>query len=485
MKQFLKIPVWLFFVLLGTFVLRIPSFFEPYSYGDEMIYLTLGEGVRQGLTLYKDVHDNKPPLLYLTAALAGNLFFFKTILAFWHLATIFLFWKLTQIFFSKKKAHVIATILFSIFTTIPLLEGTIVNAELFMIGPTILGFYLLLMKNPSLKSFFYAGLLFSISTLFKVPALFEVPAIIFFLLFVRKKIPPSYTTLFKGFLVLGFGFILPILYSFGWYFLKGALNEYIGAAFLQNVGYISAWRPSDHEKPFIIKNAPLLIRGGIVLIGIIVLGVYRKRLSNVFIFSTLWLLFGLFGVTLPERPYPHYLIQVVAPAAILFTILFTSEKKEQVYTIMPLCLLFFVPVYFQFWHYQTIPYYTRFVRYTSNQIEEQDYLKSFGGEVPSTYMFAKILKAYTKEHDQVMIWGDRPALYALSKRLPPIQYVAGYHINDFTSYEIISERLFESKPKAIVVLKESPETASFQSLLSDFYYEAETLLEGKLFIRKN
>ena len=89
-------PNWLVGILALVIILRIPSFFEPYYYGDEMIYVTLGQGVRQGVTLYKDIYDNKPPLLYLTAALAGDLFWFKAILAFWSLVTIFIFYKLSS-----------------------------------------------------------------------------------------------------------------------------------------------------------------------------------------------------------------------------------------------------------------------------------------------------------------------------------------------------------------------------------------------------
>ena len=41
------IPNWLIVILALVFLLRVPSFFEPYYYGDEMIYLALGQGVRQ------------------------------------------------------------------------------------------------------------------------------------------------------------------------------------------------------------------------------------------------------------------------------------------------------------------------------------------------------------------------------------------------------------------------------------------------------
>jgi len=101
----LHTPKWLFWLLVVVLILRIPSFFEPYSYGDEMIYLTLGEAVRRGIPLYKAIHDNKPPLLYPTAAVAGNLFWFKAILAFWHAVCVYLFWKLSEVFFKKIKAQ--------------------------------------------------------------------------------------------------------------------------------------------------------------------------------------------------------------------------------------------------------------------------------------------------------------------------------------------------------------------------------------------
>src|SRR3990170_5025838 len=171
-------PTWLFFVLSIVFILRIPSFFEPYSYGDEMIYLTLGEAIRRGIPLYSGIHDNKPPLLYIMAAVAGRLFWFKAILAIWHLITVFIFFKLSEIIFPKRKsAQKIATIVFALLTTIPLLEGNIVNAELFMIGPTIMAFYILLSKKLSFRKIFAAGVLFSFSSLFKVPAVFDVPII--------------------------------------------------------------------------------------------------------------------------------------------------------------------------------------------------------------------------------------------------------------------------------------------------------------------
>ena len=58
-------------VIFLIIILRVPSIFEPYWYGDEGIYLTIGNALAQGETLYRDIHDNKPPFIYLLALRAG------------------------------------------------------------------------------------------------------------------------------------------------------------------------------------------------------------------------------------------------------------------------------------------------------------------------------------------------------------------------------------------------------------------------------
>ena len=57
-NKHLHTPNWLFIILAIVLILRIPTFFEPYSYGDEMIYLALGEAVRQNIPLYRGIHPS-------------------------------------------------------------------------------------------------------------------------------------------------------------------------------------------------------------------------------------------------------------------------------------------------------------------------------------------------------------------------------------------------------------------------------------------
>jgi len=451
-----NIPNWLLVTLSSVFLLRIPSFLEPYFYGDEMIYMTLGQGVRQGLTLYKNLHDNKPPLLYLTAAVAGNLFWFKVILAFWSLVTIFFFYKLTRVLFEKNtRAQKIATIIFAFATTLPLLEGLTVNSELFMIVFTIGAFLILLNDKVKIKGVYTAGILLGIGALYKIPAAFDAPIIVLY--WIITKGFRDWKNILKNTTVLIIGFATPILITFVWYFGKGILPEYIKAAFLQNVGYLSSFRPEDVQKSFIVRNAPLLIRAAVVFLGSIILFIFRVKLSKKFILVSLWILFSLFAITLSERPYPHYFIQAIGPISILLATFFVEKSVEQSLVVLPLTLSFFVPFYYKFWYYPTLPYYTRFVRFAAGIDTKSTYFDKFSIGINRDYKIADFLANSSTNSDRVFMWGpDSPTVYALSKRFPPIKYVADYHVMDFSSKAIVAKNIAADPPKFIILTNSYP-----------------------------
>lgn len=453
----IHIPNWLVILFAVVIVLRIPSFFEPFSYGDEMIYLTLGEAMRQGMTLYRDIHDNKPPFVYILAAIAGNVFWFRVILAFWNIATIYIFWKLAQVILPKReKVQKVATIIFALLTTLPLLEGQVANAEVFMIGPTLLAFLILLTRKLNFKNLFLAGLLFSAASLFKVPALFDVPVIIAFWLIYLKGGKEALGALGLKVLYLSLGFLSPIAFSFLWYYLKGAGGEYLVAAFLQNVGYLSSWRPAATQ-PFLVRNAPLVVRGLIVFLGSAILYLKRARLSKTFVLLCLWTVFSLFAVTLSGRPYPHYLIQAVPPISFFLAMLLTDKTLEQVLVIIPLSLAIFVPVYFKFYYYPTAHYYGRFLEFATGQISKEEYFAKFDGNVNRNYKIADVVLRSTSKKDKIFVWGDSPPIYALTRRFPPLKYVATYHINDFFSQKETFKILNFDNPTLIIILPDAPE----------------------------
>jgi hypothetical protein len=464
------IPVWLFVLLLAVIIFRIPSFFEPYSYGDETIYLTLGQGIRNGLTLYKDLHDNKPPLLYITAAVAGNLFWFKGILLLTNLFGITLFYKFSEKLFPKIKYFPeISTVIFSVLTTLPFFEGNTVNAENLMIFPTLGAFYIILFKSRNYKNIFLAGLLFSISSLYKIPAIFDFPAVIFLWLISMKFTKKNVIKLCKDSTVLLLGIATPIMLTFIYYLLKGAFSEYLIAAYLQNFGYLSSWRPNSQKDPFLVKNAPLLIRGGLVITTNLFLFIIRKKVDKKYLLLVSWLSLSIFGITLSERPYPHYLLQATAPVSFLFALMFSSISLLQVYAVFPLAIFFLVPLFYGFWHYRSINYYTNFANLAVGNITKEKYIDSFGGRTKMNYEIAGIVDLLTKPSDKIFIWEDSAQIYALSKRLPPFKYITGYHINDFSSIESVISTLDEKPPKVIVIFHESNPQPPLSTFIKNNY----------------
>jgi len=464
-------PLWLEIFFAIIFILRIPSFFEPYYYGDEMIYLALGEGIRQGLPLYLSLHDNKPPLLYLTAAIAGNLFIFKVILAFWNIITVYGFWKLVKALFPQsRRIQNTSTILFGIMTTLPLFEGNTVNAELFMIGPVIFAFWILISKENSIKNLFISGLLFSFASLFKIPAAFDILGIIiFWLAFTKLKLQSIKEFVRKAF-YLSLGFITPIALTFVWYYFAGSFKEYLIAAFLQNFGYVSSWRPSTIELTFLEKNGPLLIRAGIMFLSFIILILLKNKLSKNFILLSAWLIATLFAVTLSERPYPHYFVQSLAPLSILLGMLIGLKNIEQGLSIIPLTIAFFVPFYFKFWYYPTLSYYQRFAEFSVGKINKENYFNKFSENINTNYKVADYLLSSTNKNDKVFAWSnDSSAIYSLSRRMPPTKYVADYHFNDFSRPEEIISILSKENPKFIVVSKNSFEFPELNVFLTQNY----------------
>lgn len=482
-KTLPSLPVWLVMILMVVIFLRIPSLFYPYSYGDEGIYLTLGQAIRQGLTIYRDIHDNKPPMLYLLAAISNSLFWFRVILMIWNLGTIVVFWKLAQYFFKEKFLSIFSsTILFALLTTLPIFEGNIANAEVFMILPILTGLLLIFCgKRREELRFLASGALFSLAVLFKVPAGFDFLALGLFLLFFLS-LKSWQVTIKKGVLLL-VGFSLPILLFLFYFTLKEALPYFLQAGFLQNIGYLSSWKGKSQGMIF---NTGFILRIFSLLALTVFLWLTRKKLDKNLIFLCLWLIFSLFGATLSERPYPHYLVQVLPPVSLLVGLFFSKIKNlERLLLLFFLCLFLIAYQHFHFWGYPTIAYYQNFFAWATKQKTNEEYLQYFNSNLPRNQQIASFLIHHTTADERIFIWGeDAPCLYALSRRLPPGKYAANYHVKDFNGYQETLEAITSVQPKYIVVLDQKDEFPQLELILAKDYHPFSTLDSTILFFRK-
>ncbi len=505
-KTFLLRHELLIFILCLTAFLRLPSLMEPYWYGDEGIYLTLGTGIRNGLTLYKQIHDNKPPGIYFIAAIAGSMFWFRFILLIWNLTSIAVFHWISVKLLKPKESKpfmigktpfprpTIATFTTLLFALLPFVaEGNVANGEIFMLLPVLIGYALLLLmqdsKIPKTKMMLIAasGFSFSMAFLIKVPAIFDaIAAGVFFFLITKQttNIKEKVSSLLRSIIsiypwVFAGAFLLPILISIAYYYIIGAGEPYLKAAILQNVGYLSSWSTGTH-KPNLAQTG---LAGRSVGVGIVTLALIFLPLglsANV-VLVLLWMAYATYGALLSERPYPHYLIQVIPPISLLLAIFIQKLQalksqlvlKRELGNLILLGLsvgiLIFAVVSLKFWSYSIPPYFQNYFKFMTGKISRDQYLAFFDQTLPEQYKLATYIVESTTPSDRIFIWGDLPSLYALTRRLPPGRFTAAYHVKDFNAHDETVAAIVTTPPKLILIDKRIETYAQLTGILAEEY----------------
>lgn len=469
-----------FWYLLGLtfvfFLFRLPSLFEPNWYGDEGVYQVLGDAIRSGRLLYRDIWDNKPPLLYtLYAILGSDQFAVRLASLIFGVISIFLFYKICKKIFEKPKPSLVITTFFTVLLALPVLEGNIANAENFMLVPTLLSALMILkikngdtkkIQNKNLLVIFISGLALGISFLFKIVALFDFAAfLVFMALFSDRKVLEhimngKYTFEVKKILsfILGFS-ILPLLTA-GFFILKGAFSEFITATFFSNIGYVG------YGNKFIVPQGLLIIK--LALLGSLIAFLYSKRNSvnlNI-IFVLIWFSFSLFNAFFSQRPYTHYLLVLLSSISLLIGLCFYENKWRAANLL--LLIIFSLLIFKNFTFYgKVIYYYQNYISFVTNRETVMQYQRFFDRETPVDYELAAFIKTNTKQNESIFTWGNNAQLYKLTNNLPPGRYTVAYHITGSKNgVEETTKALANKKPKIIVIM---PGINFFPFSLSNYY----------------
>ena len=425
---------WSWLIIFVVFIfLRLPSLFEPLTYGDEGIYMALGQAKRAGLTFYRDIHDNKPPLLYLVATASPTFFVYRLFYFLFSLVGFFVFRRLAQVLYPKSKAsQLISLAVFAVLASIPLFEGQIGNAENYIIYLSSAAF-LLLVSHSSPLAFFGAGVLFSLSTLFKIPGGFDFVAagIIFFLL-PAKKIGEILSFWKKNrFWLFLAGFFAPLILTTLYYYQVGAGSAFVRAALAQNIPYLSSW---GQEKTTGFQ-LPISMIGKVFIVALPTLGLFLTRHQKkplVVKISVIWFVYALFAALLSSRPYPHYLLQAVPAIALGAGLLITTSPKlfRTLPIIFTLCL-WLIFNKFNYYRYPVLTYYQNFFQYATGQIDSVEYLGFWGNWAFDLTKIGHYINTHSQSNQKIFVWSDQPAIYPISRRLPVGRFTAAYHIKTF------------------------------------------------------
>lgn len=469
---------------LGFLFLRLSSLFEPYWYGDEGIYLTIGQAIRKGVVPYLQIHDNKPPLLYYLAALGQTVFGFRLILLLMMAVTIFVFYKLVKLILKDGFHAKIAVVLFIILTSIPLLEGNIANSEIFMLLPTIAGIYFIF-KGKTNLNYFWAGLLLGIAFTLKMPVIIELIFIGIWII-VSKFKKEKIRNIFENLVMVAGGFWLPISIWMIYFWSKGAISEFFFASLWNNFGYLSSWQTGTHSGS--ATEGGLLTRFLILSVyWLIIAFLYKKKyIEKNVSFVFMWAGATFFGSLLSTRPYPHYLIQVLPTLCLIVPIIVWNKSGfGKTLGLLWFLVLGLAIVNYKFYFYRTISYYNNFYSYALGRKSDGDYRAFFGKRVNEIYKIAEYIKQNTKNDEKIFVWGDEPDIYALSDRLPAGRYTVAYHVIDFDKSDETITKIKAELPTVVVYY--SMENRSFEGLeiiLAKFYKISQSFGDGIIYTRR-
>ena len=229
-----------------------------------------------------------------------------------------------------------------------------------------------------------------------------------------------------------------------------------------------------------------MTRAVILGLALLLIWLNRKKFSLGFGLTLVWLVTALFGSLLSGRPYPHYLLEIVGPAALLVALFLTQISiYTSIFTLGLTLLVVGAVVRYNFWYYRSLPYYQNFLEYILGRKTREQHDGFWGDEVSTNNEVAGYIRKVTNSGDKIFIWGTRPAIYTLAKRLPVGKYTVAYHVLDFSAKEEIANQLIKEQPKIIGVVANEVEFSQLSGMLASNYVLVKVVGGVEIYLRLN
>ncbi|MEI7604178.1 MAG: glycosyltransferase family 39 protein [bacterium] len=455
-KLKLGLNLGLFFIFIFIIIAKIPFLFDPPWYSDEGIYAAVAHEMNSGELLYKDVWDNKPPIIYYTYLIGiklfnNPLFFARFLTVITAIISTILFYKIIKKVFINKK-YFIPVFLFALFFSTPFLEGNIANAENYYALFSVAGLYFLLQGFDKKKYLFLFGLMYGIGVMIKIHPLFEFIALFIFLILSNLKkegIVDYFKKDFKYLIYPIIGLLIPFIFFSLVFIFQGNFTDFINTLLSQGTNYIK----NDYNNiiDFLIGSLTgktILLITSIVIISYLY---FKKNIfkNDYFLLIILLFIFSLYSVFLSGRIYIHYLLEIVCPSILLviYFINYISGKRntEKIlyYLLITFIFLSLITPFAIFvkdkaeeakskgrdlWSYSSyyLYHYIDFGKKVSGNITEAEYNSQFDGNINRLYELVN--RTNSLKNKNIFVLDDIPWYYVLSDSNDSSKYVVYYHL---------------------------------------------------------
>lgn len=423
-------------VLLATLLLRLPSLFEPPWYDDEGIYAAVAQSMLAGSRLYTDVADSRPPGMYLIYALLLAVNSFDVFAVKLGATAAVLMTQVTVFYLAWKgwglKTAGTAIAILGLVMSLPVVEGNLANAEVFMELPVALGMLLAVHRR-----YLWAGVAFGAAFLIKQITGVEFAACLVGLLLFAPDAR-------RGIALAIAGFVAPVLAATVVLAAVGVLNDFLFVGFGYYFGYVQR-EARIPASTIVIKAA--LVAATVALTWWLSRG-ERSQQRFMRTLPALWTAFAIFGALFTSRPYPHYLLEAVPALALLAATVFvagwntplpqfTTGRAAAIAGVSVVTCALFLSIYVP-WVRWAAPdkmpgYYENFYLMMSGQRSIMAYNDAFDLRVNRNFVVLNLLRTLAKPGEKVLIWGEEPWLYALADLRAAVPYVVSYYAYEMPS----------------------------------------------------
>ena len=324
-------------VCLIPLLFYLPFAFSPFE-RDEGVYATVAQGLLRGELPYRDLFDNKPPLVYGWYAL-GFLTFGESVAAPRIMAALFLCQSAGVLFaysrsvFSQKTAF-LASGFFGLSAGLPFV-GLHANTEAFM---TVWLVGSLLSATQAFRTgktswFFLSGILIGVAIMTKQVAIWNLMTFAAAAAWWGWRLDGSPLRRAAPAAALAAAGLIPVAIAAAPYLVTGSPGDFMYANFWYNYRYVGLL--SSVERVFILERSALFSLFFLALAGPWILGsllglvtLSRGPRTKDHVILVLFTLASALGVATGGRFYPHYFLQLTPAMAILSAVALSNMNHR-------------------------------------------------------------------------------------------------------------------------------------------------------------
>ena len=481
----------LLLICLLPIALFIPWADDPLE-RDESVYATIARGLLDGDVPYRDLFDNKPPLVFGWYALSfvvlgENEVAPRIVAAFLLSLTTLALFAEARVLFSRRVAYT-AAVAFALSTGLPFV-ALHANTEAYMLLPMVTSLlaFTMGMRSGRLGWFLAAGALGALAVMTKQVAVWNLAALALTGIVWRWRTSESMAGRAAPLVFLAAGSAATMAFIATPFFAVGALGDLAYANVSYNRLYIAALTFGDRAfnlaqgGAFVFAiAAPLLAAAGLGLVKVLL---KSKRAVDYLLVA--WAMASIAGVAMAGRFFPHYFLHALPAAALLAAVLafdyFPGPGSRRIARPALLAMIALTVVAMA----------TNGALYLAPWRSEQRVAPTVFHQklwAENSELLGAYIAARTSPEDTIFNLGRESQIYFYADRRPAVRYFYDYvYAYDEETVRVTIDALRAEKPVYVVDSIQPPlfdpaqRPAAFQQFLDEEYeYEGRVLLRRHL-----